>query len=525
MTGERVVIVGAGVGGLVSAALLAARGFEVTLIEAAATPGGKLRQVGAGGVAIDAGPTVFTMRALFEEIFDAVGSSLGDHVTLRAASTLARHAWGDARLDLFADPARSEAAIGDFAGAASARGYRAFRAEAQRIFATLDNAFLRAPRTNPLGLTWRLGLKGFADLLAIRPYETLWDALGGHFRDPRLRQLFGRYATYCGSSPFRAPATLMLIAHVEASGVWLIDGGMYALARGLEAVARARGARLLYGRAVREIRVAHGRAAGVTLDDGERIDADAVVCNADPAALAGGSLGCAAAHAVGRTAPRDRSLSAMVWTAQGDATGFPLIRHNVFFSDDYPAEFVSLARGRLAARPSVYVCAQDRDDGAGSGPSLGRERFQIIVNAPAVGGTGALTPEETLSCTMRMLGTLKGAGLSLKLSPEATVLTTPDDFERMFPQTGGALYGRASHGWAASFRRQATRTRIPGLYCAGGSTHPGAGVPMAALSARLAVDCLLRDRASTSRSRVAAMPGGTSMRSATSRDPMEAASA
>ncbi|HEX8553627.1 MAG TPA: FAD-dependent oxidoreductase, partial [Sphingomonas sp.] len=113
-----------------------------------------------------------------------------------------------------------------------------------------------------------------------------------------------------------------------------------------------------------------------------------------------------------------------------------------------------------------------------------------------------------------MLDSVSRAGLSLDLAP-STVLTTPHDFESLFPSTGGALYGPASHGWAAAFRRQASRTAIPGLYCAGGSTHPGAGVPMAALSGRLAAACLLKDRASTSWFSRTAMPGGISTRPAT----------
>ena len=137
------VIIGAGIGGLVSAALLAARGQRVTVVEAAHAPGGKLRTVTAGGRTIDAGPTVFTLRSIFDEIFAACGATLDAHVTLRPATILARHAWGEDRLDLFADAEASEAAIGAFAGADAARGYRAFRAEAKRIFDTLDRPFLR----------------------------------------------------------------------------------------------------------------------------------------------------------------------------------------------------------------------------------------------------------------------------------------------------------------------------------------------------------------------------------------------
>jgi len=509
---EHVVVIGAGIGGLVSAALLAARGCNVTVVEAGAGPGGKLRSVMVDGQAIDGGPTVFTMRGVFADIFARCGATLEDHVTMHPATILARHAWGADRLDLFADPAASEAAIGEFAGARAALGYRAFRAEAKRIFDALDRPFLRRTNTDPITLGWRMGLRGFSDYCTLRPYTSLWRALDGYFEDPRLRQLFGRYATYCGSSPFDCPATLMLIAHVEASGVWLIEGGMHRLAQALETLGRRNGVCFRYGAPVSEIAVERGRASGVVLRTGERIAAGAVVCNADPSAIGAGRFGAAARRATTAVPLRRRSLGAMVWTGHARVHGFPLVRHNVFFSDDYAAEFVALAQGRLAGAPSVYICAQDRD-GPDHAPAGDTERVQIIVNAPPLGDVSPITPAEIATCTRHMLERVWQSGLSLELAP-STVLTTPGGFETLFPSTGGALYGPASHGWAASFRRQGSRTRIPGLYCAGGSTHPGAGVPMAALSGRLAVECLLSDRASTLRSVRVAMPGGISMRPA-----------
>jgi 1-hydroxycarotenoid 3,4-desaturase len=511
MPGERVVVIGGGVGGLVSAALLAARGADVTLVEAAAGPGGKLRSILVDDDAIDGGPTVFTMRDVFADIFSACGADLDDHLQMRPATILARHAWGQDRLDLFADPAASEAAIGEFAGASAAHGYRAFRAEAARIFSALDRPFLRRTNTDPITLGWRMGLRGFADYCTLRPYTSLWRALGGYFADPRLQQLFGRYATYCGSSPFDCPATLMLIAHVEASGVWLIDGGMHRLAIALEDLGRSLGVTLRYGAAVREILVEHGRTSGVVLHTGERIGANSVICNADPAAIAAGRFGSAVQRATAPVPQRRRSLGAMVWTGRARTAGFPLLRHNVFFSQDYAAEFAALSKGRLADSPSVYICAQDRDAAHPAAGQPGSERVQIIVNAPPIGDGRGFTSAEIETCRRQMLDRVSQAGLLLDLAP-STVLTTPAGFESLCPSTGGALYGPASHGWAASFRRQGSRTRIPGLYCAGGSTHPGAGVPMAALSGRLAVDCLLKDRASTSRSRQMATPGGISTR-------------
>ena len=507
---QRVVVIGAGIGGLVSAALLATRGLDVTVVEKEATPGGKVRRVPVGRTFVDGGPTVFTLRSIFDELFDACGDNLDTRVSIRRAGILARHRWSEEQaLDLHADPAASETAIGDFAGADAARGYRAFAAEARRIYEVLDRPFLQGSRVYPPGLMWRIGLHRMADLIAIRPYESLWSVLGQHFRDPRLRQLFARYATYCGSSPFRAPATLMLIAHVEAQGVWLIEGGMSALADALAHLAAAQGARFRYGEPVAEIEARNGRATAVILGGGDRIAVDAVIANADPAALASGVFGAAGTRAVRPYPARDRSLSALTWLMTARCRGVSLTRHNVFFSGDYPAEFADLADGRVPERPSVYVCALDRDENTEPG---GPERLQIIVNAPAIGDTHAFTPEEIDRCTRRMLERLKACGLELDVTAPP-VVATPTDFEHLFPSTGGALYGRASHGWAASFLRQSARTRIPGLYCAGGSTHPGAGVPMAALSGRLAAATLLKDLDSTARFRRAAMPGGMSMRS------------
>lgn len=509
---DSVIVIGAGIGGLVTAGLLAAEGADVLLCEAGDVPGGKARADKVGDALVDAGPTVFTMKPVFDAIFDALGSRIEDHAACRPATILARHAWDPARsLDLHADRSASIDAVGDFAGADAARGYRAFATEAQRIHDILEPAFMHDSKCTPPELMWRIGLHRIADQIALRPYESLWTVLGEHFRDPRLRQLFARYATYCGASPFRAPATLMLVAHVEAKGVWLIDGGIAALAHALATLAERHGARIRYGAKVARILTRHGRASGVELASGERIEADSIVLNADPAALGSGAFGAGAAKALAPMPPLQRSLSAFTFLGTGRLTGRPLARHNVFFSGDYPAEFAALRAWRMADAPTAYLCAIDRDD-AGNEPS-GDERFQIIVNAPPIGDVHRFTDEEIAACTTAMLERLRLCGLELQ--PSALRVTTPTDFARRFPSTGGALYGRASHGWAGSFLRPGARTRIPGLYCAGGSTHPGAGVPMAALSAQVAVRTWLKDRASIARSRPAAMPGGISTPSAT----------
>lgn len=496
----RVVVIGAGIGGLAAAIDLARRGLEVTVLEQQPTAGGKMRETVAAGRSIDSGPTVLTMRSVFDELFDGAGASLERELPLRRAGVLARHAWGpDARLDLHADVARTREAIGEFAGAAEARRFDAFAAAAQAVYRTLERPYLRGSRPTPLSLTWRVGLGHIGDLWRIRPFTTLWQALGGHFGDPRLRQLFARYATYCGSSPFLAPATLMLVAHVEQDGVWLVGGGMQRLAEALASLAGRLGVGIEYGARVVRILVDRGRAHGVCLEDGRRIDAAAVVANADVAALGQGLLGSQARRAAAAVPPSARSLSAITWSLVARAEGFPLLRHNVFFSGDYEAEFDDLfAARRPPGSPTVYVCAQDRADSPQGGPPA-PERLMCLINAPATGDDPSRPVTEYESCEEPTFRQLERCGLRVHREATATVTTTPRDFARMFPGTGGALYGRATHGWRASFSRPGSRSRVPGLYLAGGSTHPGPGVPMAALSGRLAAASLLADLASTTR--------------------------
>ena len=511
----RVLVVGAGVGGLVAALLLAARGCAVTVVEKAEGPGGKLREVIVEGRGIDSGPTVFTMRWVFDAIFRSVGARIEDFLQLTSADILARHAWQDGTIfDLHADPGETTAAITRLFGAGEADGFRAFSQRSGEVFQTLNKAFVEHPAPSPLGLTRSVGLAGLGALSRIEPFTPLASVIGRYFRDARLRQLFGRYATYCGASPFAAPGPLMLIAHVERLGVWLVEGGLVRIAAVLEQLARERGVAFRYRTSAASLITHDGRARGVKLDSGETLESDAVVFNGDPAALFSGYLGPAARRAVPGWKPSQRSLSALTWSIHGVATGFPLAHHTVFFSGNYAREFDDiLLRGILPEDPTIYVCAQDRDAAGRRAPS-GPERLFILVNAPARADSHPISEAEIVACEKRVMARLAHSGLTVSAAPAARVVTGPNDFSAMFPGTGGALYGRASHGWASSFQRPGARTAIPGLYLAGGGVHPGPGVPMAALSGRNAAAAAMADLASTAGWRPAAMPGGISTRSA-----------
>ena len=518
---KHVIVVGAGIGGLVSALLLANQGVRVTLVETSGSPGGKMRRINVGGALVDSGPTVFTMRWVFEQIFAQVGCNLADVVKLEPLDILCRHAWrsSDAQLDLFTDVARSADAIAQFSSPAEALRFKAFCAKAKDIYNLLEGPYIRSSRPSMTGLGLDLGAAGLGTLASLGPFASLWQTLGKYFHDPRLRQLFGRYATYCGASPWQAPATLMLVAHVELDGVWSVDGGMHALAQAVAQQAAVRGATLRYNAPCQRILVTSGRACGIELANGEQLSSDAVVFNGDASALAQGLLGERAKKAASVTPLKKRSLSAVTWSVNAKASGFPLVRHNVFFDDDYALEFDQIFRQhKLPSRGTVYVCAQDRSDAA---VTTGQnERLLCLVNAPPVGdmaGQYPLTDSEIQSCQEQSFNLLSQCGLTLDLNSATahSTRTTPVDFNQLFPGTGGALYGQASHGWMTPFTRPGAASKLPGLYLAGGSVHPGPGVPMAALSGQQAAAAVMAHLTSASPLSLVRTSGGTSTPSAT----------
>ncbi len=506
---DKVVVIGAGVGGLASAIRLAHQGFDVTVVEAAASPGGKMRTVPSAAGPVDAGPTVFTMRHVFDALFAETGSRLEDWVSLSRSELLARHWWKDgSTLDLFPDRAESRDAISAFAGEGDAKAFMKFCEDAERLFSAFDAPMMQSSELSRTELTLRV-LSEPSLIGAMRPWATLAGSLRARFRDPRLRQLFGRYATYVGGSPYASPALLSLVWRAEEMGVWAVQGGMHMLAQAMVLHARALGASFRFGESVAKIEVQSGRVHAVQTSMGERLPARIVVFNGDPAALNAGLLGPATQRAVPRGAMDPRSLSAWVWSFAATPVGPNLHHHNVFFGADPRDEFDPIAKGQMPDDPTLYICAQDR--AAGQVPS-DLERFEIIMNgAPA--DTSDEREKET--CRMRTFEQLEAFGLRFQGAPGVERLTSPHDFHQLFPASRGSLYGRSPHGMMAAFKRPTARTTLPGLYLAGGGAHPGAGVPMAALSGRHAAAAILMDHASTSRFRRTAMPGGTSMASRT----------
>ena len=496
-----------------AAAELAVARVPVLVLEACAAPGGKMHREHVDHWPMEIGPTVLTLREVFDELFDRAGSSLEQAVPLKKQSRLARHFWPDGtQLDLYADLNASCDAIADVFGSEAAAGYRSYAAYAEHLYLTAQEPFIYAPRRSLARTMWHFGRRVFTVAKQVDAGRTMDEALLAFFpHTPKLRQLFGRYATYAGASPYLAPATLHLISHVERMGVWTVVGGLSHLAEAIAKLIVQHGGHLRYRAPVAEILRSRGRVRGVRLADGEVLDADHVIVNADIRAVEADALlpqpSGAAPPALARVLDKEPpSLSALVLGMVAQVTGTPLAGNNVFFrAGGAQAEFEALfGRRALVTDPTFSVYASDRAENEG-GVLEGQERLMGLIHAPA--GLAPLRADEAARWQQVMLARMAQNEVQVSLK-HAPLLRQPKDFAKRFFGSQGALYGRPPHSWRDFFARSGSRTATSGMYLAGGGVHPGAGVPMAALSGRLAAVALLEDVRATHRSPQAAMPGG-----------------
>jgi 1-hydroxycarotenoid 3,4-desaturase len=440
-------------------------------------------------------------------LFADVGARLEDHVTLLREPMLARHFWHDGTtLDLMADPAHSHENVHATFGARAAQDFERFCTRAAQLFETFDAPMMQAQAPS-LGALTKTVLSNPRIIPKMAAHQSLTQMLNSSFSEPRLAQLFARYATYVGGLPEQCPALLSLIWEAERRGVWHVAGGMHKLALAIENLARQKGATFHYNAHVSRIELRDGRPCAVHTETGP-LAVDAVLFNGDPRALATGMLGEQLCGAAPAKAVGPRSLSAHVQAfAATVEDAYPLAAHNVFFADDPAREYAPLAKGKLQTDPTLYICAQDRFGGAAP---EGPERFEIILNAPPAGAGTSHSPQENNQCQTLIFKRLAAFGLHFTPPPLADTLTGPHSFDALFPASSGSLYGRSPAGMMAAFARPTARTKLAGLYLAGGGAHPGAGVPMATLSACHAAAAIMSDLCLTSTCRQEATLGGMS---------------
>jgi phytoene desaturase len=477
-----VVVVGGGVGGLTAAIRLGVAGHAVTLLERNDDVGGKLASEHEGGFAFDVGPSLLTLPHLFDEVFRLAGTSLREQVELVRLDPQFAYHWPDGSdLTVHDDPLRTVEAFDRFDRGAGAQ-WRAFDTRGRRIWDVAERTFLAGPMSSPLRLVGRL--RSPRDLLDIDPLRTLAGAAGECFSDPRLVQWAGRYATYSGSSPYHAPATLACIPHVEARwGCWYPMGGLGALREALARTARDIGVEIRTGSEVRRVMADRRRVWGVRLAGGDRLRAPIVVADVDAEHLYRDLLPEPRALTRVRRAGRSTSGFVVCVGARGRTPG--VRHHNVWFSAGARGEFAALEAGHLADDPTIYACVSSVTDP--SQAPLGDENWFLLVNTPA----GIEVDRD--GYRRLVLDRLADAGVDLRSRAVTMSTMTPGDIASRYRSPGGAIYGTSSDGRRAAFLRPGNRGTRGGLYLVGGSSHPGGGLPLVTISARIVAGMVAAD--------------------------------
>jgi len=503
---RRVVIVGGGVGGLAAAIRLAAAGHHVELVEQANRLGGKLDAHRREGFTWETGPSLLTLPRTFDELLGLAGTSLAEACRPRRLDPSFRYHFADGSTFATRDRLGGDdgsAAAAEALSPGSGADFTRWHHRARLTWTVAERTFFAGPIEDPRLLVRRMRTP--LDLLAIDPLPTLARRAAHTFADPRLAQWAGRYATYAGSSPFRVPATLGCIPHVEqAEGAWYLQGGLATLADALAHAATRLGVRTRLGVAVAHVRTAgegpERRVTGVGLADGTELDADVVVSDVDAAGLYRHLLPDAERAARVRAAGRSTSgflLLLGVRDLDGPARAeeeAQLAHHTVWFSSSYAHEFDDLAAGRAPDEPTVYAAIASRSD-PGVAPT-GHASWSVLVNVPAENDPAAAWPEaRAIAYGDHVLRVLARRGLDLRDRLVVREHRTPADLAGRFGAVGGAIYGTSSDGRRAAFTRPANRGPVPGLYLVGGSSHPGGGLPLVALSGRIVAAAVADDLA------------------------------
>ena len=490
---ERIAVVGAGIGGLCTAARLAKAGHHVTLFEASDRTGGKCRTEWIGRYAFDTGPSLFTLPAVYRDFFQRTGDVMGRVLEIEEVSPSFDYRFHDGKNVKFANLSRKKtlAAITESFGEDAAREWDRVMVQAEAMWDVSRGPFIESELKSPLALLKRPRL--MRDVKIIAPWKSL---RGLGIKNPYLAKIMDRYATYSGSDPRVAPAVLSTIAFVEeAFGAWHIKGGVGTLSEKITERCEKLGVTIRLNTWVDEITTKAGAVTGVVVQ-GHHEEFDRVVANADAQfvyhnLMAPTNKVMRVRKQLAKSEPSLAGFSLLLGLKPSAAE--PLAHHTILFPENYDLEFESIFTTKTPVeKPTIYICAP-RD------PLMVKdahhEAWFVLVNAPrhdsAGNGFDWNNPEFKQRYANSIIDQIEAAGISIRERLEVLEIRTPFDLQESVNAPGGSIYGSSSNGARSAFSRAKNRSPIKGLYLVGGSAHPGGGLPLVGLSAEIVANAIL----------------------------------
>lgn len=494
---KKVVIIGAGIGGLATAARLARQGIDVTIFEASTRTGGKCRTEWIDGFAFDTGPSLLTLPAVYRDLFLKTGKRLEHLLNLKPVDPAFEYIFADGKKVIFPNLAHHKilASITAALGESAAEEWQRIISRAEKMWEVSREPFVENELKSLTPFLKRKTL--LRDLSIISPLTSLRKLSRRYTSNPYLHKIIDRYATYSGSDPRKVPAVLLAIAFVEeAFGAWHIEGGVGKLSEALESRARELGVAIYLNSPVKEILHNGVAVDGVQLESGEKITADYVVANAD-AELVYNKL-------ISKPTRKIRTPRRNLAQSEPSLAGFSILlglaasksaqvlgHHTVFFPENYDDEFDAIfLRKEPAHDPTLYICAPGDPRMVNE---LGDENWFVLVNAPRhepEHGFDWRAEGVAEAYGEKIIDLLERKGLSIRNRIKVCEFRTPADLEAEVRAPGGSIYGSSSNGARAAFRRAKNRSPLQRLFCVGGSAHPGGGLPLVGISAEIVANAI-----------------------------------
>jgi phytoene desaturase len=482
---EKVAVIGAGIGGIAVAARLAAKGYSVTVYEKNDGPGGKMSEIRHEGFRFDTGPSLFTLPQSIRELYDLAGEDIQEHFHYSKLDEVCRYFYEDGMiLRAYANPEDFARELEEKAGE-KVESVLAYLLKSRELYDFTNPVFILKSLHLFKNYLSKSFFKSVFLIHRIKPFSTLHQVNSKYFRHKNTIRIFDRFATYNGSDPFKTPATLMVISHLEHNlGAFFPAGGMYDIAKSLTALAQRQGVKFNFNSEVDEIVLNDGKVRGIRVNQGELMEFEHVVSDIDIWYLYKNLL---------KSVPfpkkwfrHERSTSAMIfyWGMEIKSPGLSL--HNILFSKDYPGEFNDLfTLKKVHSDPTVYIFISSKE--VPSDAPEGCENWFVMVNAPE--NTGQDWDRMIVDCRLSIEEKIfKLIGIEVDKHRKFEFVMDPRGIEAKTASYRGSLYGNSSNSVWAAFQRHPNFSSIKGLYFTGGSVHPGGGIPLCFSSAKIVAD-------------------------------------